>query len=443
MTVVFYSTNAMRYAAEDFEIHTLPSRAVQWRRLARDYPQHDFVVATQQPALFLLDGETELDSVRLVMLRGCAAHDIAQELLALRPALAIAASFWHVPYDWLGLEDALVAEELRAHGVQTMCHSAQTALDCFDKRRTQLVLQRHGFAVPRSVYVHHQLFWCERGHGAEIKNNVYKEHVLNQIRCLRFPVVIKDTVGISSYGAEVAVSYKQALHYLCSGRTKSDRIVQEFIAGEQCGLELYGRKGQCTALPPLAFSVNRYGITSPRQSMKIGPVCPAPHRMEELARLLQCDGVMQADLIFSEGKWYVIEINARLSGMSETYAAALGIPLFELLLRCGLGKRIDAGSMAHVCNVKLPLLCVPQLHDLYQIPFVRYVHQVRNKAARQEREKGYCELVCVAQSMEGLLQCVDDLRARFPHLLAAECSERARVLARQANLCYTVPDLEE
>ena len=93
---------------------------------------------------------------------------------------------------------------------------------CFDKTLTENFLSANGFFVPKSVHVNHELFWAERGN-TQIKTNVYKEYVLSRIKSLNFPVIIKDTVGLSSYGMCVANTYAEAVHHLRSGKSRPGR----------------------------------------------------------------------------------------------------------------------------------------------------------------------------------------------------------------------------
>jgi len=415
MNILFYSSNASTFSGDDFDLYTFPSRVQVWKDLKTLYPQHRFMVATSLPGFFLTDvkgnkmevsSPSDSSDVELHEITGKNAEEIAGELIALKPDLAIAASFWVPPYDWLGLQDSLVAEELERAGIKTLCHSSLTSLDCFDKNRTHKLLSSLGFKVPRAVYVHHELYWCERRH-KELKTNVYKDMVLQQIKNLHYPVVIKDTVGLSSYSMEVAVSYKQALLYLNSGRTTCDRLVEEYIEGDQFGLEIYGSKGNYTVLPPFAFSLNRYGITSPKQSVKLGPMQSQnlhwdelEEKMIKLAQSLNLSPCAQIDLIYKEGEWYIIEINPRLSGMSETYAASLGKSLPQMLVEVALGEGQNH-ALRPALNFKLPILSEKQLEEVKNFPGVAYVHQIHNKAAKQEREKGYCEVVLTAAPTTG------------------------------------------
>lgn len=428
-TLVFYSTNTNAFDGTHLVTHTMPSRRGEWDALAQAFPDCQFFVVTQRPGSFLLDLNRNALSeqsahVQYVLADGLSPDAMAQKILSLQPDLAIAATFWVTPFDWLGIQDAEVADLLRAQGVRTVCHSLETMLACFDKYQTRLLLERHGFSVPKAVYIHHEQFWAERGH-REVQTNAYKAAVLSQLEKMHYPVVIKDTVGLSSYGMEVAVSYKQALFYLFSGRTNGDRLVEEFIEGEQFGTEIYGTDGNYTVLPPFMFSVNRYGITSPKQSVKIGPVTEARYRIDKLKSMLQSlakklnlSGIAQVDLIFNQDGWHIIEINPRLSGMTESYAVSLGSSVSEILLNIALGRHESFSRLTPALNFKLPILTDSQREELFARPEVARLYQIHNEAAKQEREKGYCEIILSSGTdFSALQRHMEKLSAEYPALV--------------------------
>lgn len=404
MNIVFYSTNSNSYNGEETVINTFPLRSSCLDSLASDFPQHKFFVVTQLPGSFVLDLDKNQVSPKssLVEYKICekkSAVDFASEILELKPDLAVAATFWIPPYDWMGLKDCLVAGELEKNGVDVVCTNDESQMICFDKKLTADFLRAHNFPCAKSVYVHHENFWAERGK-KELETNNYKDFVLSKVAAMKYPVVIKDCVGLSSVGMEVATTFPQAVHYLKNGRNTSDRLVEEYIEGLHFGTEIYGRNGEYKIMPPLLFSLNRFGITSPKLSVKMGPVESADFKIDELnsmlldlAKKLDIDGVAQVDLIFSDGKWFVVEINPRLSGMSETYCASMGISVFDLMTHIALNRATSLPEPKPVCNFKLPLLDDHQIKKFSSLPQIKYLHQHKNLAAKQEREKGYCEVV--------------------------------------------------
>ena len=429
-----------------------PPRCKEWERMARAFPEHQFYVVTQQPGMFMLDvppvgvrAAARTDSpvpapVQYIVHELERTEDIAQLIAGLQPDAAVAASFWTAPYDWAPIKDAMIAQQLEQAGVRTVCHPPHAAAVCFDKYQTHQKLESLGFTVPRAVYVHHELFWCERGHH-QVKTNVYKEYVLSQLRQLHYPIIIKETVGLSSYRMEVAVSYKQALAWLQSGKNSADHIVEEYIEGIQFGTEIYGTPGAYRVQPPFMFSVNKYGITSPKQSVKLGPVTGGAMQLSELnsmltrlAESLGLSGIAQVDLVLSPqngGTWYIIEINPRLSGMTESYAAAYGQNLYELILQAaGVLPAPQQRQPDFTCNIKLPLLTDAQMKRLHDVPYVVYVSRVHNREAKQEREKGYCELIFTAPTIPQLEQELEELAHDYADLMEESFVDGTRRMLR-------------
>ena len=383
---------------------------------------------------------------------------IAAELSDLKADAAVALSFYVTPYDWLTLKDAMVADFLRKTGIRTICHPVESALICFDKWESHNFFEKinsDGISVnhAKAVHLHHELF-INAGNRPETKSNVYRDAIFHQIKKLRFPVIIKDTTGLSSFGADVVNNFEEALGVLRSKKTTSDRIIEEMISGDQFGCEIYGTyagtfdgksgEGDYKILPPFLFSVNQYGITSPKQSVKIGPFLEEnkahneKHKLSELREMLvklanglQLNGIAQVDLVFDGKKWFVIEINPRLSGMSTTYAASTGMPLSEIVLSHGfeipngislkqknadfaLAKSNPCDFLLNTVNIKFPILDEKTFLELKSLPYIAFVNQIENKAAKQIREQGYCEVIVTGKTKDTLKKNLCDLRKRFP-----------------------------
>ncbi len=473
MNIVFFSTNSNVYNSASMNLVSFPSNCERLEELARMHPEHKFTVATQLPGMFLLDCATDgsfpkAEGVLYHLIESEKADDIAEEILTLSPDIAIAASFWIAPYDWLSVHDSQISDFLRKKNIPVLCHSTDCALICFDKQRTHSFLEPLGFKMPKSVYVHHDLFLKVR---KDVKLNVYYETVLNQIKNLKFPAVIKDTLGLSSYGMDVVNFFGEAKSLLLSKKNKSDRLVEEFIDGIQFGAEIYGRGGSYTVLPPLMYSVNKYGITSPKQSIKLGPITnPRFHidelteELKKLACVLNLSGNAQVDLVFKDGEWYVIEVNPRLSGSSELYAAYEERSVFERLLGCALDLKNECASKNECglkikcaeevscaesfntvekeifMNYKVNLLDNEKIREIQKLQFVIYVRQVQNLVAKQERETGYCEIVFKSgpgsyeEKLSSIKKRLEELSNRFPEIIEDILYERAVKLIETARL---------
>ncbi len=431
MRIVFYSTNSNAFNEETFKIKVMPQNASGFSALCLAHPEHDFFCVTQKPGMFLPEEVLGADGAAYLPLE-TDTEAFTEKLLSLHPDLAVAMTFWIEPYDWLPVSDAIVGEKLKAAGVRTICHSVETALICFDKWRTHNELARLGFEVAAGVFCDHDLYFCA-GSNKEVLRNVYKESVLAQIRSLQLPLIIKDTTGLSSYGMTVAHTYGEVAGYLISKRNNSNRLIEEFINGRQFGLEIYGVPGAYTVLPPFEFSVNQYGITSPKQSVKFGP-CELTAELREmmlkLAQGLRLCGAAQVDLILDEaGGWHIIEVNPRLSGMTYTYAAACGLSVFEMMYNTVIVPEITeielestgnepveiaAALKKFVMSLKLPLMSENQMKEILQLEGVKLLNQTNDLAAKQEREKGFCECIIAADEKSVLQKAVALFEEKFP-----------------------------
>lgn len=418
MRIVFYSTNSNIFDEENFKIKVMPSNASAFETFCKLHPHDDFFCVTQKPGIFLPEsGQSSLKKIIEYLPQESSATSFADFISSLNPDLAIAMTFWIEPYDWLPVSDALVAEYLNEKGIKTICHSSETALNCFDKWRTHNQLIQLGFKIPSAVFEDHDLYFCA-GSKLEVVRNVYKESLLAQIKKLRLPLIIKDTTGLSSYGMTVVHTYGEAAGYLNSKRNNSNRLIEEFITGRQFGLEIYGVPEKYQILPPFEFSVNQYGITSPKQSTKYGPKKlpdDLQKMMIQLADGLSLSGMAQVDLILDDyGQWHIIEINPRLSGMSYTYAAACGLSVFEMIYKTCVEKKILPQPAPFVMSLKLPLMNDIKMAEILQFDGVKLLNQTNDLAAKQEREKGFCECIIVAQEESILQKTIADLEKQFP-----------------------------
>ena len=434
MNIVIYSTNSNNFDGPSYHYTNLPSNAKNTERVLADFfgadcfTKHHFTIVSELPGMFLLDLQGNELAVKsehfdykiLPQKQENPPEEVAAIIEGYKPDLVIAATYWVTPFDWLPIKDAQVADILKATGIKVICNTLDVSLMSFDKIQTHSFLELNGFPVAKAVYVHHELFWAERNR-AELKENPYKESVFYRIKNMNFPVIIKDTSGLSSYGMEVCHTFGQVKNFLNSKKNNGDKIVEEFIKGPQFAMEIWGTpESGYKIFKPFMVSVNQYGITSPKQSVKIGPVegaetfegvsaananaFPLPLLNSELlrlAKLIKVNGICQVDFGWDEEnkRWVIFELNPRLSGMTQLQ--------FESQLGCPCGKERPAMSL------KFPILEPDVLQKLSQIPFVKHVTQTVNDQAKQNREHGYCEVVLTAGTFNELRQNLITLDNEF------------------------------
>ena len=433
MRVAVYSTNPSIYDAQTFFIGAKPSWFFQWNETAKKHQELDIFIVAAIPGLFLLDlgansSSCAAKNLHIVPLENSQPENAAEKIASLAPDIAVAASSWTLSYDWLPLNDSITAHLLEKKGIWSVCNSAEFSMNCFNKYFTHQLLEKHGFLMPEYIYVNHEMYKADLKK-ASANFNAYREYVLSRLSDMSFPVVIKPVAGVSSLGIRIADTFAMAKAFLDSRKNGSDHIVEEYMPGVQMGLEIHGfpkihgtpenhdfplhpdspenhnKNGNYTVFPPMEFSLNSYGITNPRQSTKKGPVSSAEKyplaelykEMERLAEILQFSGTLQIDLVYSREKWYILELNSRLSGMTSSYATAFGTTVPEMILQDAGIINGEYGNMKNVVSTKIPVQNMENIKELEkkaaQNPKTKSTIYFFNTAAEQEREKGYFEVI--------------------------------------------------
>ena len=425
MKVVIFSTNPSPHNPENFLIGANPSWLSQWGEIASKHPELDIFLVTAQPGLFLLGtGRNkatessllkEISNLHVVFLENSQPENASEKIASLAPDVAVAASSWTLSYDWLPLNDSVTAHLLEKKGIKTLCNSTDLSMNCFNKVFTHQMLEKQSFLMPEYIYVNHEMYKGDLKKAAA-SFNAYREYVLSRLGDMKFPVVIKPVAGVSSLGLRIAETFPAAKAFLDSRKNGYDHIVEEYIPGIQMGLEIHGSpdkhgnhkssssKNNYTVFPPMEFALNSYGITNPRQSMKKGPVSPEeyplPELYEEMTRLanfLQFYGTLQIDLVYSNEKWYILELNSRLSGMTSAYAAAFGKTIPEMILQDDGLIQGEYGNMKNIVSTKVPVQNMENLirleKEAAENPKIKSTLFFYNSETNQEREKGYFEII--------------------------------------------------
>ena len=417
MNVIFFSTNSNFYNSNSIQIKSLPKCKTEWLGFAKNHKNHNFTIILQKPGMFLLDFEdlkSEKSELRIaenlkfyfIDENDFSNEKIASLILIFSPDIVCPITYWISPFDWLSIKDSLICELLNQKNIKTVNHPSISNLICFDKTKTHEFLEKNNFKCAKALPVHYQMFFSERNKH-EIKENVYKEFIFQKMNELKFPVVVKDTLGLSSYGMDVCKTYAEAKHVLLSKKNNGDRLIEEFISGLSFGAEIYGTDGDYIVSPLFINSLNQFGLTSPKQNVKLGPVKNKKFNLDflqneliRLARLLNFSGIAQVDLIFANGTWYIIEINSRLSGMTQTIAASLNLSLYELIFMATADFKNSKERLENLIenakltfNLKFPLLTEENLVKMSKYDFISFVNQIENHEAKQLRELGYAEVI--------------------------------------------------
>ena len=355
MRVVFFSTCSSD--KKDLIKYTYtPKACVQWTAMAQKHPDDEIILVTGHDANCVVDfseGEefSKSELVKYVVVPNLGTNAMADAVEAEKPDIAVAVSTVNSPIDWNPVKDALVAKELNKRGIKAFAHDPEIAMDLTDKWRTNVLLRKHGIGVANAVVVQSELFNAK---SPTMTNNVYREYIFDALADMNFPVVIKTTAGMGSMGVNVVDTLEEACKTLESNES-GDIIVEEKLPGLQFGTEIEGSNGNYTVMPPFRFRTNEKGVTDSFRIVKFGPIADEKYNVKQLQTALtqlaidcKFEGPTQVDLAFNEGKWSVIEINPRWSGITEISAFAQQRRPIEIFGEAAFGKEKDYGDIKNL-----------------------------------------------------------------------------------------------
>ena len=147
MRIVFYSASTSAHSNSSTKTTYQPFRADTWDEMDRLYPDCEFVVAGPLNGSYIFDvadGEIckKPEKVKYVLLEsGMSAEDTAELIAQQRPDIAVAIASGAVPFDWVPIKTALIAEELQKRGIATIANNTLVSVAAFDKWRSNIMFR--------------------------------------------------------------------------------------------------------------------------------------------------------------------------------------------------------------------------------------------------------------------------------------------------------------
>ncbi len=435
--VVLYSSNSKR-RSKDSNCVVFPKWSTLWNNLADEYSDYDIYLVVQLNGRYFLDiydGEliSPPDKIHLEILDMEAGTDeFAQAIAGLKPDVAIAMPGPVSGLDWNSLRDASIADELKARGIETICYPLKAAEICFDKWLTHQFLEENGFNVAKAVYVHHELFFAGKN-DTHSTGNVYQEMVLHKVKGLPYPVIIKGTTGSASSGIVMAHSYEEAKEHLLSENNKEDLIVEQMLKGQEYGTEIHGCKGHYNVLPPfMKFTTDNEDVIDPLglTTLKFGPMTGEKYHSDDLikeltrmAELMDLAGNNNLDLMLCGDKWYIIEVNARWSGVTMLTACCEGRSPYAVYLEQFTGSKknyTDLKNLRIACNFKMSGGSEEMLESLSKEKGVDSV--IRYEIIRSDESRYYFNDVVIGgfDTFEEMADTLQRLQETYPDQISPD-----------------------
>ncbi len=434
MKVAFYNTGGVDARSPYTPRHYLfPKRSTEWDELAEYGREHEIFVYDCMGGTHLID--TEMDQIAVapenvtykILPDDAGIEEIADRIAGDGIQVAIAFSMPDVFHDWNPVRDALVGQALRKRGVRVISHKPDIAQLCLEKGSFARFMKEHGFSVANSVYVHGGLFYADRRIPV-ISNNIYQEYIRSRIADMNYPVIIKVATGGGSVGLLKAEDPDDAMRKLRERQDPTDVMVEELLTGENFGIEIYGDPEGYHVTDPVQFTVCSEGITDPFTSLKFGPITPADFPVEELkdevkrlAGLLGLEGAAELDVIFSRGKWYILEVNPRFSLLSQVVALIEDRNIFRLLLdtvKTPKDRFSGLGEQKYALDFKSAFLPFDRIREAMEaFPVLKHALDFEDRIA-DDTDVRYCEWVVQCPDKNMLKEQMIRIRERFPDIVS-------------------------
>ena len=418
-----------------------PLRSAEWDRIAKEYPEHEFKVFFILPHGMVVDAKKNdiVSFPQNVSYEAMPISDpidkLADRIAAWEPDTAICITIPSLPFDWNNMRDSLLGKALKKRGINTIAHGEYISYISCDKQQTNSLLRQKGFYTADSIHINSHTF-REHIRDTQMISNVYLEYKMDCIRELSFPVVIKSTGSAGSIGLKVAKTYEEAEKILFDYKGESDLVVEEWISGDSFGIEVWGVPGSYMVLDPIKFTVTGDGVTDPFTSYKIGPFTDPSYdveglkkEIERMAGELGLCGAAEIDLIYHEGKWYIVEINARCSYLTPASTSMAGMGMFDPYIRTALGKLDEKIKNRYVLDFKTKRLPEELIDELWEkCPIICSIMNASFRNSPDE-EIEMCEFVVGGvDTVDELLSGLSDMREKYPDVVSENVINAANEL---------------
>ena len=236
-----------------------------------------------------------------------------------------------------------------------------------DKIILYKVLKKNGLATPNTIMINFS------ENLADIKCSIKKK--------LAYPVVFKPVDGAGCSGLSVVMREEQVDKAIAKLKIESaDRyfIVQEFIEGEAASVSLLCANGKAISL-----TLNRQNIkigAIDEVSSYEGGIVPFDHPLKEEAfraaeKLAECipglRGYVGVDLVFSNGKAFVIDVNPRLTtsfvGLSQTTKLNIAEEIVNTIVTGRLPVALSNNGYSCFSKFETPIPTSCEFQDIAQI----------------------------------------------------------------------------
>ncbi|MFG3159699.1 acetyl-CoA carboxylase biotin carboxylase subunit family protein [Streptomyces sp. NPDC048232] len=293
-------------------------------------------------------GDDDFPGHRERLDRGVTPREIADAVAAWGADAAVSIS---LPCE-NALRDAAAKAFLDAVGIPTVMTPLAATMLLVDKWETKQLCTRAGLDVPDGFRVDSDLL---AGRGLPVPG--YRDALRVQAERVGYPLMSKPVWDSTSMGIRTLRSPADLDAHLTAGPETVSTVVEQVIEGDLCSVDIVGRPGSYRILP-LCWT-GRAGaepVFTFADLRWCGPREEADTAFAEVARTLAglcgdlgVHGSVNVDMIYTGGRFVVLEINPRIGGATTLSCAASGTNTFASLARMARGLPVTGGMARRTC----------------------------------------------------------------------------------------------
>ena len=299
--------------------------------------------------LFYTDGscaESDFPGEAEKLAEDASAEDVAARVLAWKAKGAVSLS---IP-DENSLRDAVVKERLGKFGIPMITHGVDCTRALANKWETKQLLARLGLDTPPGILIDGDLL-----NGRSVTVPAYHEVLRREAGRIGYPLLVKPLWGCLGNGIRF-IAEPNALEAFLASPTQCMAVLEKCVIGELCSVEMIGQsgayllqpliwKGQTAARPSFVFNQVRHSAHREQAENDFALVAS---RLQTLCSEFDICGCIEVEMIYAAGRYYVIEINPRVSGSTSLSIAASGYNTYVALAQMALGSWMaDAARPRH------------------------------------------------------------------------------------------------
>jgi len=232
------------------------------------------------------------------------------------------------------LRDALAAEQLAFHGIETVVHSVETTELLSNKWATKQAVLAAGLDTPDGLLIDGDLL-----NGRCLPVPAYADALTRNAQRLGFPLLTKPLWDCLGNGIRY-IADERAWYSFLARPFEGNAVLERCLRGELCSVEIIGRRGQYVMQPLVWKGPTGDSPTFAFQQVRYSAPRPAPdrhfagirERLTALCDRLGVNGAIEVEMIYHHGKFTIIEINPRVSGSTGLSIAASRCNTYMCLL---------------------------------------------------------------------------------------------------------------